>query len=97
MKAVTTRITDEYEELLSELEEDLGASRSEAVRRLIEERLDEWRKEQALNLLRNHAVTVRRAAEVAGVTYVEMLDLASQEGIDVGYTSEELERDLERI
>lgn len=97
MKAVTTRIPDEYEALLTELEDDLGASRSETVRRLIEESLDEWRKERAIDLLRKHAITIRRAAEVAGVTYVEMLDLASREGVEVGYTAEELERDLERI
>jgi len=31
------------------------------------------------------------------VSYVEMLTLASEEGIDVGYTTEDLERDLDHI
>ena len=97
MKTVTTRIPEEDEELLAELEEELSADRSEVLRRLIRQGLDDWRKEKALEQLRNHAVTLRRAAEIADVTYVEMLSLAAEEGIDVGYTTEDLDRDLGRI
>lgn len=97
MKAVTTRIPIEEQEWLEEVEKESGAQRSEVLRRLIEKGLNEWRKERALSLLRGHKITVRKAAEIAGVTYVEMLELASQEGIDIGYDLKELERDLERI
>jgi hypothetical protein len=31
------------------------------------------------------------------VSYAEMLTLASEEGIDVGYTTDDLERDLDRV
>jgi len=59
--------------------------------------LEDWRKEKALEKLRNHELTLRKAAELAGVSYVEMLTLASEEGIDVGYTTDDLERDLDRV
>ena len=97
MKTVTTRIPERDEEALAELEKEMSADRSEVLRRLIRSGLDEWRTEKALEELREHNVTLRRAAEIADVTYVEMLSLASEEGIDVGYTTEDLERDLERI
>ena len=97
MKTVTTRIPEADEEALAELEAELTADRSEVLRRLIRDGLDDWRREKALDGLENHELTVRRAAEIADVPYVEMLTLAAEEGIDVGYTTEDLERDLGRI
>jgi len=97
MKTVTTRIPEDDEAALSDLEDELTADRSEVLRRLIRSGLDDWRKEKALEQLRNHEITLRRAAEIADVTYVEMLSLATEEDIDVGYTADDLERDLGRI
>jgi len=75
----------------------MSTDRSEVLRRLIREGLEDWRKEKALEKLRNHELTLRKAAELAGVSYVEMLTLAGEEGIDVGYTTDDLERDLDRV
>ena len=97
MKTVTTRIPEDDEAALAELEAELSADRSEVLRRLIRDGLDDWRREKALEQLADHSVTLRRAAEIADVSYVEMLSLASEEGIDVGYTADDLERDLDRI
>lgn len=97
MKTVTTRLPEEDAERLEELEAELSADRSEVLRRLIRQGLDEWRREKALEKLEAHEVTVRKAADIAGISYVEMLTLAFEAGIDVGYTGEDLERDLDRI
>ena len=97
MKTVTTRIPEDDEEALSELEEELTADRSEVLRRLIREGLTHWRKQKALDQLRDHNITLRRAAELAEIPYVEMLSLAAEEGIETGYTTDDLERDLDRI
>ncbi len=97
MKTVTTRIPVEEQKWLEEFEKESGAQRSEVLRRLIERGLNEWRKEKALESLKDRKATVRSAAEIAGLTYIEMLELASEEGIDMGYDLKELERDLERI
>lgn len=97
MKTVTTRIPEDDEEALAELEEEMSADRSEVLRRLIRQGLDDWRTERALEQLREHDVTLRTAAERAGISYVAMLALAAEEGIDVGYTTEDLERDLDRL
>lgn len=97
MQPVTTRIPEEDAELLAELEAELGADRAEVLRRLIRTGIEEWRKERAVERLRDHDVTLRKAAELAGVNYVEMLSLAVEAGIDIGYTVDDLDRDLERI
>jgi predicted HTH domain antitoxin len=97
MKTVTTRIPEDDQEALADLEAELSADRSEVLRRLIREGLADWRKERALDQLRDHSVTLRKAAELADVSHVAMLSLAAEEGIDVGYTTDDLERDLERI
>ena len=57
MKTVTTRIPEDDEEALAELEEEMSADRSEVLRRLIRQGLDDWRKERALDQLRDHSVT----------------------------------------
>ena len=97
METVTTRIPEDDEEALSALEEELTADRSEVLRRLIRQGLRDWRQEKAVKQLREHTITLRRAAEIADVTYVEMLSLVAEEGIDTGYTTDDLERDLGRI
>ena len=97
MKTVTTRLPEDDEKALAELEEEMSADRSEVLRRLIRQGLSDWRKERALDQLREHRITLRTAAERANVPYVEMLTLAAEEGIDTGYTTEDLERDLDRI
>lgn len=97
MHPVTTRIPEDDEELLSELEDEMSADRAEVLRRLIRKGLAEWRKERAIEQLRHHQITLRKAAELAGVSYVEMLSLATDHGIDIGYTTDDLERDLERF
>lgn len=97
MKTVTTRIPEDVEEHLSELEEETSADRSEVLRRLIRQGLDDWRKEKAVEGLRDHTLTVREAAERAGVSYVEMLSLADDEDVEIGYDDDELERDLKKL
>lgn len=97
MKTVTTRIPEDDAEALAELEAELTADRSEVLRRLIGEGLAEWKRETALEGLRTGELTLRRAAEVADASYVEMASLAADEGIDVGYTTDDLDRDLERL
>lgn len=97
MKTVTTRIPEEEEAVLAELEAELGADRSEVLRRLIRDGLTSWRRERALDRLREHSITLRKAAELADVSYVEMVALAREAEIDIGYTTEDLDHDLEQL
>lgn len=92
MQPVTTRIPERDAEHLAELEEALGADRSEVLRRLIRDGITEWRKSKALEAIEEDRKTIRAAAEYVGVSYIEMLQLAAEAGLDSGYTLADLER-----
>lgn len=95
MKVITSRIPEKYFKDLEMIQKEEKIDRAEAVRRLLTKAISEWKKEKALTLLKDHKITIRTAASMAEVTYVEMLELAKD--IDIGYDLEELERDLERF
>jgi len=93
MKVITTRIEDRYFEDLKKIEREEHTERAEVLRKLLARAIKEWKTKKALELLREHSITIRRAAALADVTYVEMLDLASKVSIDIGYTLKDLQRD----
>ena len=95
VKVVTSRIPEKYIKDLEKIQEEEKIDRAEAVRRLLTKAISEWKKERALKLLKDHKITIRKAASLADVTYVEMLELAKK--LDIGYDLEELDRDLERF
>lgn len=98
METVTTRIPKEEKEIIEEMEQEMGADRSEVLRRLISQGVKKWRKERALKKLKNHEITIRKAAQIAGLDYTEMVSLASEKGIDTsGYSIENLNQDIEKI
>ncbi|MCK5548883.1 MAG: UPF0175 family protein [Thermoplasmata archaeon] len=97
MKVITTRISEENFEDLERIEKEEQADRAEVLRKLLAKGIKEWKMKRALELLRERKVTLRKAASVASISYVEMLDLASKHRIDLGYSIEELERDLRNL
>lgn len=94
MKVITGRISEEYFEDLKMIEKEEHADRAVVIRKLLAEGIKHWKTRKALDLLRGRKVTLRRAASIAGATYVEMLDLASKYKIDAGYSLEDLEIDM---
>ncbi len=97
VKTITTRVPEEDYNSLKQIEEKENKKQSEVIRKLLKKALEERRKKKALQLLKQNKVTIRKAAEIAKTTYIEMINLASEKGIDIGYSEEELEKDLERI
>lgn len=67
MGTVSARLSDELEEELDEYVEEEGLERSVAVRKLLSEGLEDWRRERALSLLEDGELSFSRAAEVAGM------------------------------
>lgn len=93
MKVVTVRIEDKYFEDLEKIEKEEHADRAEIMRKLMAHSIKEWKIRKALQLLREQKVTMRKAAALAEVSYVEMLDLSSRSDINIGYGLEELRKD----
>lgn len=78
MPTVSARIPDDLEEELEEFMEEERMDRSVAIRKLLAERLEEWRRERALDLLERGEVTFSRAAELAGMDPWEFSDLVRE-------------------
>jgi len=65
------------------------------VRTLLEMGIEEWRKQTALDLLRDGKVTFAKAAEMAKLSLWEFADLVRQRNVEwVRYTPEEIEKEL---
>lgn len=94
---VTVRVPEKCFRDLEQIEKEEKAERAQVVRKLLAAAIKQWKLKKASQLLADHKVTLRKAAEMAEVSYLEMLDLAADTGIDIGYSLSELERDLERI
>lgn len=96
MKVITARIDDEFFDALKEIEKDEHTERAEVVRKLLARAIKEWKLKRSLDLLKERKVTIRRAAALAGISYLEMFDLMSKTDIDIGYTLKDLRKDLEQ-
>ena len=94
MCTISARIPDELEMELESYLEDENFDRSTAVRKLLAEGLEDWRRQQALQQLSDGTVTVSRAAEIAGMSVWEFAQLAADHDImwvDDGHLDADLE------
>lgn len=96
-QTVSVRLSKESLREIDRLAGRLKTDRSEALRRFIERGLREAKIDDALDRLRREKVSLGRAAEEAGVTLYEMLELVRRHHISYGYGPEDLERDLREL
>jgi predicted HTH domain antitoxin len=96
-QTVSVRLSEKSLREVDRLAERLQTDRSEALRRFIERGLREARVDDALDRLRKGKVSIGRAAEDAGVSLYEMLELVRQHRIPSGDGPEDLERDLREL
>lgn len=96
MGTISARVPDELEAELTAYLEDEKLDRSTAVRKLLSEGLEDWRRERALEQLAAGTVTFSNAAERAGMSVWEFARLAKDH--DITWVSDEhLEDDLEAL
>jgi predicted HTH domain antitoxin len=96
MGTISTRVPDELEAELEAYLEDEKLDRSTAVRKLLSEGLEEWRREQALDQLAAGTVTFSKAAELAGMSVWDFAQLAKER--DITWVADDyLDADLEAL
>lgn len=94
---VSARIRGSQVEEVERLAARRGADKSAILRELIATGLREQRLSDALELVRARKITVWRAAEVADITYREMLAHLKAHNITFPLSEEELKREAEEI
>ena len=96
MGTISARVPDELEDDLKAYLESERLDRSTAVRKLLAEGLDAWRRDRALEKLEAGEVTFSRAAEIADMTVWEFSQLARERNI-TWVDDEGLESDLQDL
>ncbi len=96
MGTISARVPDELEAELEAYLEDENLDRSTAVRKLLSEGLEEWRRERALDQLAAGTITFTRAADLAGVSVWDFAQLVKRR--DITWVAEDhLDADLEAL
>ncbi|MEM2947382.1 MAG: UPF0175 family protein, partial [Candidatus Bathyarchaeia archaeon] len=95
LKPLAVRIPEEIEKEIQEFVKREGLDKATAVRTLLELGIGEWRKQTALELLRDGKVTFAKAAEMAKLSLWEFADLVKQRNIEwIRYSPEEVEKEF---
>jgi predicted HTH domain antitoxin len=97
MATISVRVDDGMLRDLELLREDAKADRSEVVRRLLDRAIREAKLKRAMQLLREHKISIGKAAELAGVSLYEIIEAMPRYGVHLGYTVEELRREMRHI
>jgi len=97
LEAVTARLPRSMLKEVERLAEREKVDRSELIRRLLDFALGQKRIEEALEAYREGKVTLWKAAEIAGVSLREIMELAGVKRIPVPYTLDDLKRDVEYV
>ena len=94
LKPLAVRIPAEIEKEILEIIEQKKLDKATVVRNLLEMGIVEWRKQTALEFLREGRVTFAKAAEIAKLSLWEFADLVKQRNVEwVRYTSEDIEKE----
>ncbi|MEM2394797.1 MAG: UPF0175 family protein [Candidatus Bathyarchaeia archaeon] len=95
LKPLAVRIPEEIEKEIQEVVKRKGLDKATVVRTLLELGIGEWRKQTALELLRDGKVTFAKAAEMAKLSLWEFADLVKQRNIEwVRYSPQEFEKEF---
>lgn len=97
MATISVRVDDGTLRDLEFLREDTKADRSEVLRRLLDKAIKDAKLERAMGLLQQRKISIGKAAEIAGVTVYEIVEKMQKYGVHLGYTMDDLRRDLKRI
>ena len=90
------RISEEYVDILNELSETLHSSRSEVIRKVLEEGIKDLRMKIAMDKYLDEEFSLCRAAEFSGVSIQQMAHYLAQKGIPFFKQSiEETMRDVQ--
>ena len=96
-EVVSARLPKERVRLLEKIAKEEKVDKSTILDRALEHYMREWKLKKAIESYREGMVTLSRAAEIAGVSVWEMIDILAQRKIQSQYDVEDLEEDLKAL
>ena len=92
-----TRVDEDIMAQIKEIEKETQADRAEVIRRLLDEGVKQYRLRKAIALLHDGKVTVSRAAEIAGVSIWDIIEVMRTKRIPIQHTVDDLRKSLELV
>jgi predicted HTH domain antitoxin len=96
MGTISARLPDELEAELDAYLQEENLDRSTAIRKLLSEGLEEWRRERALEQLAAGKISFTKAADIADMSVWEFAHLAKERDI-TWVADDHLDEDLEAL
>lgn len=97
LTTVSARIQKSQAEEIKRLASKRGTDKSAIIRELLSTAIQNKKIEDASNQVQAKKITVWKAAEIAGVTYREMLELLKTHNVPFPLSEQELRREIEEI
>ena len=97
LTTVSARIQKSQVKEIERLASKKGTDRSAIIRELLATAIQNRKIEDASNQVQAKKITVWRAAEIAGVTYREMMEVLKTHNVPFPLSEQELRREIEEI
>jgi predicted HTH domain antitoxin len=95
MGTIATRVDKNVERFISDIMKTEGLDKSSTIRKLLEKGISQWKLERAIDALRSGKATLSKAAEMAGISLYEMVDIVREKKVDyVHISNADLEEDV---
>ncbi|MHA1378399.1 MAG: UPF0175 family protein [Candidatus Helarchaeota archaeon] len=97
MITISARIDKEILDEIDKIVQKLDIDRSVAIRNLLKIGINEHKIREALDLVRQKKISIWKAAELADLTYREVLDKLKEQNIPFPISKEEILREFNEI
>jgi len=96
-EVISARLPKERVKLIEEIAKEEKVDKSTILDRALEHYTKEWKLNKAIELYREGAVTLSRAAEIAEISVWEMINVLAERKIPHQYDVEDFEEDLKAL
>lgn len=97
LRPLATRVPRELEHEIREIMDFLGMEKAQAVRMILEIGVSEWRKRNAVDLLREGKVTMAKAAKLAKLDIWDFVEVVRERKVEwVTFPVGELQEDVKK-
>jgi predicted HTH domain antitoxin len=96
-EVISARLPKKRIRVIEEIAREEKVDKSTILDRALERYTKEWALQKAVELYRDGTVTLSRAAEIAGISIWEMIDVLGKRKIILQYDVEDLEEDLKTL
>ena len=96
-EVISARVPKERAQLLEEIAREEKVDKSTILVRALDHYVREWKIKKAIESYMNGSATLPKAAEIAGISVWEMIELLAERGIFSQYSIEDLEEDLRAL